>query len=196
MTQAQKEALFNKHRWIAEDVAARICRNPDRGPSSRPHYEVLDTAIFALTMALFDDDGYDPKKGSYHTWLWQKVYWYLKEVYTRGKHPHQALREFHVRERHLSTTIQDGQESDAKMEEPTAPTSWYQSLLAEVSEEGAVLLQTIVEAPEEIIDELHTNRRTVEARRETVRSYLIDVLDWDYAKLNRAWQEVEACVRP
>lgn len=186
--EAAREKYFLKFRWISKTLAGKFSQR-----YKKTYEEVLDHADFALALELFDRQNYDPAKGSLRNWLWQTVHWHLTQIYTRGWHPRlKGIREF----RHTETSIN---EVDWKRmgTYPRTKKNWLETLLQEVSEEGAVLIDTILTAPGEIIDEFNPRkigRPSHRRRKEAVKSYLIDVLDWDYRKFHRAWREVEACL--
>lgn len=201
------EKVFKKFRWIAKDIARRTFRH-----YGKTYREVLGNAEFALVMILNEPSTFDPGRNvSIKTWLWRKVYWYIKEVYVRGRHPHHTdLREFRAGEIPFSCWdkewLGNGDEETSGSceirkvleERLVVKPNWFQNLLQEVSEEGQVLLRTVVEAPKEVLAELYPKRRTpdIENRRQVIKAYLVDVLDWDHSKLDRAWKEVQECLLP
>lgn len=79
-------------------------------------------------------------------------------------------------------------------EEITAPakTSFVEKLRAELSEEGRLLLDVVLQAPEELHDAL-TVRRKVTGRRKLV-NYMIDVHDWKPAQVERVFEEIRTAL--
>ena len=210
MSPEEKAVVFEEFEWVARDVASHVSKRFDR-----VYEDMLDIAVFALVVELFDRRGYDPTKHTkLSSWLWRVVYYYLLEVCTRGKHPRQDdIREQPLRE----TTFTDRQRSKDTLDinlgenpnsafariygdDPTDPEDrhhWLDNLLQEISEEARALVHTIVEAPAEIAHEFLDHRRgrpNTNRQREAVHAYLVNELDWSHAKFFRAWREVEACL--
>lgn len=204
---------YASYQWVARDVAARLAKRFDRS-----YEELLDVAEFALVVELYQRQQFKSGKGTkLSSWLWRVVYYYLLEVVVRGKHPRQNdLAERNRREilecdrtqSRAAVDVQtDGMGTDAATsysrlmedstgEGPADRHHWLDNLLRELSEEGRVLVQTIVEAPEEIAHEFmpHRGRPSTKRQMMAVRSYLVDRLDWDWRTFHRAYREVEACL--
>lgn len=199
MIQENKHHEFETYQWVARDVASRLSKRFDR-----PYEELLDVAEFALIIELYHRRKFQEQKGTkLSSWLWRVVYFYLLEVITRGKHPRQDdLSETPATEIPLTNyqsnkggEVETNEESHEELE-PVFRPHWLDNLLQELSEEGRVLVRTIVEAPEEIAHEFmpHRGRPSTKRQMTAVRSYLVDRLDWDWRTFHRAYREVEACL--
>ena len=192
----QVEEEFNEHRPQALKAARWAARH-----YRRPLSETLDHAEFALALLICGDDcGHDPDQLSLGQWLCVKACYHLREVYTKGKHPHcPDIRESRAfrRERSATSQIRDW-ESGKKPSPPALGTkpAWFQQILQEVNEEGASLLQIIMEAPADLWKEIKPDRgRTPRIKQRRLAAYLVDVLDWPVYKVYKAFHEVQGCVR-
>lgn len=114
-------------------------------------------------------------------WAFQTIY------YACLDHCHKESK-FHQRFSPI-TQETDGEEV---MDTRPQPRDWKADLLRELSEEGRCLVQVVIEAPEEIADELTVSTRG-RARR-AVQRYLIDELDWNAKQVQQVWAEVQACL--
>ena len=66
---------------------------------------------------------------------------------------------------------------------------WFSSLCQELSEEAKFLATLIVNAPMELAKDI-TPRRPKKVR-EALKTYLIDIKDWEEAQFERIWNELD-----
>lgn len=179
MTQAEKENLYFQFLPMARKVAGKLSR-----AHSRDYEEIADIAEYVLALEVFGDERIDKSKSGWSTYLYYRIYWFLKEVITRGRYP----RTDEITDVDPRQCVEDLQERD------TTPTrsSWIDDLRQELSEEGAALLRIICEAPEEL--KAGISPRAPARSKSMVHDYLIDVLDWDDFKFQQAWDEIESAI--
>lgn len=72
------------------------------------------------------------------------------------------------------------------------PNTWIKKLIAELSEEARVLVNTIIESPEELYHAVKPSRPV--RSKTALKNYLIDVMDWDSHKFERIFTEVAKCL--
>lgn len=193
----QKEQTVLDHLHVAHNVASKY--------ASRFHVsldEARSHAEFALTLLVYEEKtGWDPDKGSLEKWLWVKLNWYLLEVYHRGNHPHHPeLKEpASFREIHNTDMINEWDTEDTRSVPDSMVVkdrdSWLHKFLEEIGQEGAEVVHIILNAPVDLMDELCAcTGRSSKHKRNNLRSYLIDVLDWTPERVALAFEEVEACL--
>lgn len=174
LTRNEMEPLFQKYIPLAHHLAGKFSR-----VYKLPLPEVQDEAvsIWAATVAEWPYR-YDARKSNPTSWAYRHIYWKLLDHCTR-----------HAPTETTFTNLQrDGQRS------PIAgiphKTSWLESLLHTLGEDARIVVNTILFAPAEIVNDIlpHTTSRAV------VEDYLEDHLDWPMGRVAQAWREVESAM--
>jgi len=169
----ERIAIWKSHQALARKLANRFA-----GMYNRDQQELFEEARTSMSLELFTRwETFDLKKSSVTHWLYQCIYWSLLTYCTRAQ------------EKAIPFSALDNEE---QLYQPAAKPSRTETILQELSEEGQFLVRTIINAPDEIIDDL---RPQTKARgRRAVRNWLLSH-GWDRTKLDRAWQEVQECLQ-
>lgn len=190
-----KEKAFNENRYIAKQVAVYYTRR-----YHRPFHETLDHAEFALALLVCDAAGaHKPELGTVEAWLRFKIGMHLKDVYLRGYHPHCAdvlepRKQKEMAHSPLLAALDEATEL-RKAGPPKPNTSWINRLLTEVGEEASALIEIILDAPHDLLNEISSREgRSKEYKRQSLISYLVDILDWSEWEVRQAMVEVETCL--
>jgi len=189
----RQEELFQTYRHVAKQVAMYHSRR-----FHRPIEETLDHAEFAMALLVCNERGYDPARGPMEAWLRFKITMHLKDVYTRGTHPHCGnVREAAYSPERVDTDLLEMADGTTELIPPLRRkpnTGWITRLLAEVSEEASALLEIILDAPQDLMTELCSPHCPQPRRKQNLIEYLINVLDWSEARVTKAVAEVEGCL--
>jgi len=143
---------------------------------------------------------YNPSKQTLHTWMAIKLHWYLKEVYYRGRHPGSPeLREPHATQVEIPASDKLEAWERGEMTHMPEGLKCHQSkinrLLQEIGEEGAALIRILAEAGEDLIAQIQPCKgRTPAKKQANLKAYLVDVMDWEINRVNRAFREVLECL--
>lgn len=177
---------FIEFREVSRMIAKRCCKK-----YSAPWEEALDHANFALAMLLLDYNGYDSREATLKHWLGLKIHYHLKDVYLRGKHPGvPEVKESKAFYKELvsSEVIENSQ--------PETKPNWLHGILQEASEEAYAVYQIIIEAPQELLDEIGPQRnRRQTTKQKRLKEWLMDVLDWPKPKIETAFKEITTCLQ-
>jgi hypothetical protein len=205
-----KEQTYFQYQFVATKLAKHYSKK-----FQRPLEETQSHADFALCLLIYEDHcHFDPALQTLETWLGIKIYWHLKEIYTRGIHPHcDDLREPVSFKEHHDTDWLNAMDNGDKFNsyapgglENTRNThtvpdggiikpTWIQNLKEEIKEEGLSLLQIILDAPSDLLAEILPQKgRTQEKKQNHLYNYLVDVLDWNPDKVDQAFNELKACL--
>lgn len=172
MNQKKKQETLNKY----QNLICRLAWDFSRA-YSKPFEEMREEATYALLLQLDRwKEFYNPEKASEMTRVFQTIRFHLLNICTRSKPipiPFSCL------------------EKEEQIERPSEK-SWLSKLLQEVSEEGRILIHTIVYAPDEILEEMAPKTRA--RARKAVREWLIDVKNWKEEVLQRTWNEVSVAI--
>ena len=145
---------------------------------SRPFEEVKEEATYILILQLSKGRKfYDPSKASEITRVYQIIRYHLLDICTRS--------------RPIPIPFSCLEKKDERINW-MAKQSWMSKILQEVGEEGKDLIQTILHAPDEILQEMAP--RTRARARKAIREWFIDVKDWKEEKLEKTWREVTTAI--
>jgi hypothetical protein len=171
MSKHQVADLFKRHLPLARFLAARFAKT-----FNAPLQELIDEAegILALVCCQWDED-YDPKRAAPSTWVYRNIYHGLLNLKTRKRHTQS-----------LSTA--DGQDLLRQM---PAKQNWLERLIRDLGEDARAIVQTLLDAPREIAEDLSPRRPKRAAA--ALRQFLV-AHGWGDDKINNAWQEVSQCL--
>lgn len=180
------EERFIQYRPLAQRVAREYCKK-----YNRPLYETQDHADFALALLLIEPNGHNPQIRPLKQWLTIKIRYHLKEIYLRGRHPNvEGVKET------IACYLENSASDQLKDHYEKTPPNWIQNLLTEVTEETAAVVRIIMEAPEDLLNEICPEKgRTMQKKRRNLKAYLIDVLDWEPHDVNVAFEEMITCLQ-
>jgi len=177
LTDTEKEQMYHDHLHIAERTARLYSRK-----FKCPIADARDNANFALALLIYNNEivSYDPEKQTLEGWFYVRLNWHLREVYTRGRHPHcpslrepQFYREIPSSEEFVEMDMKEVPET---LKVDALP--WLNRFLAGLTEEGAEIVRVILNAPAEIVNALDSNQgRTAADKQKTLYEYLVDDLD-------------------
>lgn len=163
-----RTALFHQYRGLVYKIAFKISQK-----YNRPYHEMVEEGLGALTWELWGrSDHYDPEKAGRSHWYYQSIYWHLVCYCDKLK---KVGSMWNIDE----------------CEHPPYKSSWVESLLQELGEEGKELVRIICEAPGELASEI-APRAPVRSRA-AVRRYLSSE-NWGEQKIERVWHEVECAI--
>lgn len=155
----ERARLFTRYERLIYRLAAKFARK-----FNRSFEDMVEEARYALGLEICARwDHYDPEKSSESTWCYQAIYWHLQTVCLKDA------------KRRMLPLLPDD-------EERPGPTSWLQSLLQDLSDEGKTLVISILETP------ALSSTKPIQ-----VKELLYDT-GWDRAVLDRAWAEVAEVV--
>ena len=120
---------------------------------------------------------YDPKKSAKSTWVWTCAYYGAKNY---------CVNRLRKKEYSLCVNMSALDQHEEKWE-PEAKR-WIDSLMEEIGEEARELVQTILEAPDELREVMSPT--SPYKSNKAIESYMIDVLDWTRKDLLSARQEI------
>lgn len=172
--------LFEENIQLAERIAFKFSRKYDIWQEALQE-EALSLLGIIIARWHVGGEGQAPYNGkaSPKTWIYRILWWQLQTWVRRQTKPCSTFT-------FLST--------DETEFEPAAQTTFLQRILHEVGEEAAVLINTLVHAPIELVDEIRGSAK--QQTKKSVRSYLENTLGWHPNDVTRAWKEVEACLLP
>lgn len=164
-TSVKSERIYDRYQRVAFSAARRVSER-----TGRPYEEMVEEAAAKLGELAAEWDRFDPRMSCACTWVYTTVYWHLV-----------TLASGFVRRREVELQ----EECDAPMR-----VGWLDRLAQELSEEGRSLLQTILEAPAAVVDELRFHPRELWRVRLRAIEYLRG-LRWSEERIDAAWTEVQ-----
>ena len=130
--------------------------------------ELLSEGIFAVLKKL---SKWDPERSTLCTYIYRCANFGMLDLCIKSNHD-------------IPTEIFEN--------EIESKPNWFYNFLLEVSEETRHLVKIIFEAPEELYESIKPNHP--KTSQKSLRTYMIDVFDWDNEQVERAFKEVSACL--
>lgn len=178
LTDAEKTALYNDHVPMAKYLAVKFARR-----YAIPYEDAEYEALHAMGMALatWSDPGmtgYNPTSKSRRGWLYHCIFYGLATYATRTRPRHNRTPTFTA----LAAT---------ERTLPACNGTWFGRLLRTLGADARVVVETIVNAPAELADDMkHPGTRKT---RRAVGAYLI-ARGWAADRFNAAWDELGAAL--
>ena len=169
LTKAAVAEKYMKYEYMACRIAIGLA-----GRHGVPVAELCDEARSILGLALANNWTHDPRMSGEQTWVYQNVYWPLLTYCTRGRP-------------RMSST-----EDIPAAAEPAAPPARLANLLRDLSDEARALVECIINAPGDLIEDItRANRRRAKA---VVTEHLARAHGLFPFEIDAAWREVEAAL--
>ena len=164
------DAMYLQYEKMIHNLAHRMRRKYSSLPLE--HDELVSEGWEAV---LRKSGNYDPEKANPSTWVYTCAY-YGMQNYCRSKfqrHGHEPV----------SVIMEEGREPEHR-----GAKHWLNSLLEELSEEAELVVQTILEAPEELQDVISPTSPVRSLR--AVESYMVDAVGWSFGRFQRVEREI------
>lgn len=169
--------LFEKYRPMATRFAVRFSQKYGL-PFQETQVEADETLSQICACWHTEGDPWQYKKGacSPTTWVYHLLHWQLTTYCTRKRPRYSVFSQA---------------DTDSRVAFVPAKTNWRERLMQNLGDDARAIVSTITSAPEELADIL-VPRRKKQARR-AVTQYL-KKQGWDEQRVDRAWDEVAACL--
>ncbi len=171
MDDESKTLLYHKHIGAVRRVSQTFATNKG----------LQTNEVFAEAMSLYNEliadweHKYDPTRSRPSTRIYFHLFTKLKDLYSRNGAREIPFSKVAAHELHQVRARPD-----------------RLAFLRLLSREARILVDTIINAPGEIIEDM--TPKTKRRARNAVRAYMTERLSWPARKLDRAWAEVEECL--
>jgi len=181
------QEVYDKYHKLACKIASDFSRK-----YKMSYEDFKDEAEYALTNVILLGKWksvYRKKKGAGSTWMYQRIYWKLKDYVIAC-----------AKER--SVCFSDVNENGVEAIDSDRGHSWVEKIMLEVSEEAGFIIKALISAPAEIIQDERKSRFWIKAIREgdtkvakqMIKDYAINEKDVSKWKYNDVLLEVQSCL--
>jgi hypothetical protein len=185
MTDTEKVKIYNQYLPMVYRMAGRFSR-----VYGMPFQDMVDEgqSILGRLAATWDSGKFpfDPAKANATSWVYRNLFWDLTTLCSRAC-------------KNRAIPFSSLEREDRPIDLPSK-SSWMDNLLREVGEDAKILLQTILDAPAEITEDVFGvlrgkdstpyRSRRVDKAWDVLQSYLVSC-GWEPNRIDAAWHEVE-----